>query len=145
VRSEQKRSRGYRKNACFGPLKAGGQSFCDGRSQLRQRRTSAIIQGKILEGSTIHPDDWKADAGLALKSDNHNRVFHRQHEFACGKSHVNGSECFWRFAQHRLAKFNGIPSDAFLLHLKESEFRFNNRKNDLAQIILKSFNQIKRC
>ncbi|MCL2670205.1 MAG: IS1595 family transposase, partial [Syntrophaceae bacterium] len=33
------------------------------------------------------------------------------------------------------AKFNGIQSDAFVLHLKESEFRYNNRHKDLTKII----------
>jgi len=75
----------------------------------------------------------------------HYRVFHSENEFARGKNHVNGIECFWSFAKRRLAKFNGIKSDAFLLHLKESEFRFNNRANDLAPIILKLFNKSKKC
>ena len=51
-----------------------------------------IIQGKILEGSTIHTDGWKAYDGLILNGYNHYRVFHSENEFARGKSHVNGIE-----------------------------------------------------
>ena len=67
-----------------------------------------IIQGKILEGSTIHTDSWKAYDGLILNGYNHYRVFHSEDEFARGKSHVNGIECFWSYAKRRFSKFNGL-------------------------------------
>ena len=35
-----------------------------------------IIQGKILEGSTIHTDGWKAYDGLILNGYEHYRVYH---------------------------------------------------------------------
>ena len=49
-----------------------------------------IIQGKILEGSTVHTDGWKAYDGLVLNGYDHYRVFHSHNEFARGKAHVNG-------------------------------------------------------
>jgi len=36
----------------------------------------------------------------------------------------------------KLAKFNGVPRQTFLLHLKECEFRFNYRAEDLSDRIL---------
>jgi transposase-like protein len=44
-----------------------------------------IIQGKILEGSTIHTDGWKAYEGLILNGYDHYRVFHSHNEFARGE------------------------------------------------------------
>ena len=35
-----------------------------------------IIQGKILEGSTINTDGWKAYDGLILNGYTHHRVFY---------------------------------------------------------------------
>ena len=67
-----------------------------------------VIQGKILEGSTIHTDGWSAYDGLILNGYDHYRVFHSQNEFARAKSHVNGIECFWSFAKRRLAKFRAL-------------------------------------
>ena len=58
-------------------------------------------------------------------------------EFARGKCHVNGIESFWSFAKRRLAKFNGLADSTFYLHLKETEFRFNMRNNNLYDIMLK--------
>ena len=98
-----------------------------------------IIQGHILDGSTINTDGWKAYDGLILNGYDHHRVFHSKDEFARGKCHVNGIENFWSFAKRRLAKFNGCSSGAFALHLKECEFRYNHRNDDLFKIIKQIF------
>jgi transposase-like protein len=94
-----------------------------------------IIQGKILEGSTIHTDGWKAYDGLILNGYDHYRVFHSKNEFARGKCHVNGIEAFWSFAKRRLAKFNGLRDDKFVLHLKKCEFRYNNGDGDIVGVL----------
>ena len=56
--------------------------------------------------------------------------------FVRGKAHVNGIESFWSFTKRRLAQFNGLSDKTFYLHLKESEFRFNNREQNLYKIVL---------
>jgi transposase-like protein len=105
-----------------------------------------IIRGKILEGSTVHTDGWKAYDGPVLNGYDHYRVFHSSNEFARGKSHVNGIEAFWSFAKRRLAKFNGLKDEAFLLHLKECEFWYNNnnKDEDLFKILAKLVNKNKK-
>ena len=100
-----------------------------------------IIQGHILDGSTINTDGWKAYDDLILNGYDNRRVFHSKDEFARGKCHVNGIENFWSFAKRRLAKFNGCSSDAFVLHSKECEFRYNHRNDDLFKIIKEMFNR----
>ncbi|NDU50878.1 transposase, partial [Francisella tularensis subsp. holarctica] len=50
--------------------------------------------------------------------------------------HVNGIESFCSLSKRRLAKFNGLRDDKFVLHLKECEFRWNNKDNDLYKIML---------
>lgn len=77
-----------------------------------------IIQGKILEGSKVYTDGWKAYDGLILNGYEHYRIFQRHNEFARGKSHVNGIESFCSFTKRRLAKFNGLTDSKFFLHLK---------------------------
>ena len=94
-----------------------------------------IIQGKILENSTIYTDGWKAYDGLILNGYDHYRIYHSHNEFARGKNHVNGIESFWSFSKRRLAKFNGLSDDKFVLHLKVCEFRWNNKDSDLYKIM----------
>jgi len=47
------------------------------------------------------------------------------------------TESFWTFTKLRLAKFNGVPIQTFFLHLKETEFRFNHRHNNIYEELLK--------
>ena len=46
---------------------------------------------------------------------------------------------FGVYAKIRLVKFHGIDKRTFNLHLKECEFRFNNRGEDLYKLLLKIF------
>ncbi|MDR3155687.1 MAG: IS1595 family transposase [Holosporaceae bacterium] len=133
-----KRGRGAAgKTPVFGLLKRDGKVFVNVVANCSREELMPIIQGKILEGSTIHTDGWKAYDGLVLNGYDHYRVFHSNNEFARGKSHVNGIEAFWSFAKRRLAKFNGLQDENFLKHLKECEFRYNNKDEDLVKILTK--------
>jgi len=126
-----KRGRGAAgKTPVFGLLKRNGKVYVTVVPNCSREELMPIIQGKILEGSTIHTDGWRAYDGLILNGYNHYRVFHHENEFARGKFHVNGIECFWSYAKRRLAKFNGLTDDKFVLHLKECECRFNHRNDD---------------
>ena len=132
-----KRGRGAAgKTPVFGLLKRGGKVFTSIVPNCSRESLMPVIQGKILAGSTVHTDGWHAYDGLVLNGYDHYRVFHCHNEFARGKSHVNGIENFWSFCKRRLAKFNGCTDEKFLLHLKESEWRYNHRNEDLYKIIL---------
>ena len=68
-------------------------------------------------------------------------IFHHENEFVREKSHVNGIESFWSFAKRRLAKFNGLTDEKFILHLKKCECRFNFRNENFEQFLIKIFFQ----
>ena len=95
-----------------------------------------IITGRVLEGSDIYTDGWKAYDGLVLKGYEHHRIHHHQNQFARGKNHVNGIESFWSCAKFRFLKLRGVRKDRFLLHLKECEWRFNHRRAKLYPLLL---------
>ncbi len=127
-----KRGRGAAgKTPVFGLLKRGGKVFVSIVKNCKKEELMPIIKGKILEGSTVHTDGWRAYDGLILNGYDHYRVHHSANEFARGKCHVNGIESFWSFAKRRLGKFNGIASHKFNLYLKECEFRFNYRNYNI--------------
>ena len=136
-----KRGRGAAgKTPVFGLLKRDGKVFVSVVKNCSKEELLPIIQGHILEGSTVHSDGWKAYDGLILNGYDHYRVHHSEDEFARGKSHVNGIESFWSFAKRRLAKFNGVASHKFNLYLKESEFRFNYRNKNFYDKMLEVLN-----
>lgn len=53
------------------------------------------------------------------------------------RSKINRIDGFWGYAKSRLEKFKGIHSHTYFLHLKESEFRYNNDQDELYHLILK--------
>lgn len=50
---------------------------------------------------------------------------------------INRIENFWGNAKSRLVKFKGMHSSTFHYHMKECEFRFNNRDRNLYPLLLK--------
>ena len=131
-----KRGRGAAgKTPVFGLLNRGEKVFVTVVPDCSRESLMPIIKGLILERSTIYTDSWKAYDGLVLNGYEHYRGLHSENEFARGKSHVNGIENFWSFAKRRLSKFNGCNSDAFVLHLKECEWRYNHRHEDLLPLL----------
>ncbi len=56
---------------------------------------------------------------------------------ARARGRANELKAFWSFAKRRLAQFNGIAPNKLMLHLKECEFRFNNAKSDLFELMSK--------
>ena len=128
------------KTIVFGLLKRQGRVYTKIIPNVTRAILTRIIKTKVRSGSTIHSDGWGGYDGLVdLGYRKHYRVNHGQDEFARGKSHINGIENFWGLAKVRLAKFRGIHKQTFYLHLKECEFRFNHRHDDLYAILLTLF------
>lgn len=125
----------------IGLLKRNGTVYARPIKNCTRAQLMPVIKGKVLEGSTIHTDGWTSYDGLILNGYKHKRVFHSKDEFVRGKSHVNGIESFWSYTKRRLNKFNGIKKEYFLLHLKESEYRWNHRKQDLYKILLEEIRE----
>lgn len=136
-----KRGRGAKgKVPVIGLLKRNGKVYAQIVENCTRRELMPVIQGKILEESTIYTDGWKSYDGLVLNGYKHYRIHHHKNEFARGKNHVNGIESFWSYTKRRLLKFNGIRKNKFLLHLKESQFRWNNRGN-IYKLLLENFRE----
>jgi len=133
-----KRGRGAAgKTPVIGLLKRGGKVFTEIVENCSHQELMPIIKGQVLSETTIYTDGWKSYDGLVLGGYKHHRIHHHRNEFARGKNHVNGIESFWSFAKLRLAKLRGIRSDALIIHLKESEWRWNHRDVNLYRFLLK--------
>jgi len=130
-----KRGRGARgKIPVIGVLKRGGKVYTKVVENCSRHQIMPILKGKILEESTIFTDGWKSYHGLIYQGFQHYRIYHSKNEFVRGKNHINGIESFWSFVKRRMSKQNGVRKDKFLLHLKESEFRWNHR-SDMYKIL----------
>ena len=142
-RIKGRRGRGaYKKVPVIGLRKRGGKVFTEIIEDCSRASLQAVIRGRIDPGSIVHTDGWPGYHGLIdLGFKKHYRVDYGSNEFARGKRHINGIESFWSFAKMRMAKFRGFRRKCFYLHLKETEFRFNHRDQDIYLITLKIIRQ----
>lgn len=132
----------YGKTRVFGIFQRMGKVYTEVVPDCAKATLQAIIRGRVNLDSIIHSDGWRGYNGLVdLGYKKHYRVQHGQNEFARGRCHINGIESFWSFAKRRLMKFHGVPGQTFYLHLKECEFRFNYRGDELYAIILKTIRE----
>jgi len=58
-----------------------------------------------------------------------------------GWNHINRIEVFWSLIKHWLYQYRGIPKNYFPLYLKEVEWRFNHRNENLVVLLRKLLNQ----
>ena len=125
------------KTIVFGLLQRGDKVYTAIVPNASKAALQAVIRGRASLSSVLHTDGWAGYHGLVdLGYDKHLRVEHRENIFAQQLNHINGIESFWSLAKRRLARFCGVPKHTFYLHLKESEFRFNHRHNDLYKTLL---------
>ena len=134
-----KRGRGaFGKTIVFGIYKRNGCVYTEIVPNCSRKTLYAIIKGRVGVASTIHTDGFRTYDGIVdLGYQKHYRVQHGKDEFAVGTNHINGIEGFWGLAKVRLVKFRGMSKNTFYLHLKECEFRFNYRNQDLYKVLLK--------
>lgn len=139
-RKKGKRGRGaYGKTIVFGIYKRNGKVYTEIVPNCSRATLQDIIQGKVDEGSIIHSDKWRGYNGLVdLGYRKHYRIDHGNNEFVKGRSHINGIEGFWGYAKTRLSKFKGMNRNTFYFHLKETEFRYNYRKENLYKLVMEN-------
>ena len=140
-RVKGKRGRGASgKTIVFGIFQRNGKVYTEIVPDARRKTLQDIIRGRVDLETVIHSDGWRGYIGLVdLGYKKHFRVHHGKNEFVRGNTHINGIESFWGYAKTRLSKFRGIHRNSFYLHLKESEFRFNYRHENIYHIMLKIF------
>ena len=125
-----KRGRGAgKKTSVFGMLKRNNCVYTQIVKHCSAKELLPIIRDlSDMNETEFYSDCWGAYDGLVdYGAKAHYRVKHSKNEFAKGRNHINGIENFWGYAKHRLSKFKGISKNNFILHLKETEFRYNTK------------------
>ena len=122
----------------FAMLKRGDKVYTQIVKNCSVSELLPIIKGKADTDAVIYSDgfksyDWLVNYGYKK----HYRVKHGENEFADGHNHIDGIENFWGLCKVRLAKFRGVHKHTFYLHIKECEFRYNYRNQNIYLILLK--------
>ena len=77
------------------------------------------------------------DLMIDVKTGKHEFISQKKDKNESSRKVLNRLESFWGNAKSRLSKFKGIHSSTYKYHLKECEFRYNYRQEDLYQLLLK--------
>ena len=132
-----------RKTPVFGILERGGRVHCQIVRNCSKKTLQAIIQGHVRPSATVTSDGFRGYDGLVeagfARHHRINKYWRRDRPvYVENGVHINGIESFWSYAKRRHQKFNGLRRSRFPTFLKETEFRFNNREQDLYKILLTS-------
>lgn len=135
-----KRGRGaYNKAIVFGILERNGKVYTRVVPNVTAKTLMDEIKAKTHKGSVFYTDCFISYKSLKQYGKHHK--INKQYSFAAGKTHINGIEGFWSYAKERFHKYHGINMMNYPLYLKEMEFRFNHRNEDIYELL---FNMIIR-
>lgn len=119
----------------FGILMRGGGVYVHVIKKADKETLMPIVRLVVEPGATVLTDKWRGFVDLGLDGYKHRSVNHSEEYMDRKGNHINGIESFWSFAKRRLTKFNGIARTTLPLHIKECEFRYNNK--DVAGVLKK--------
>ena len=112
-------------------LKRRGKVYVEMLADCTTSKLRHLLQNKTADLKImVHSIDIKEDAGMiAIGYDNNKTLANKP-------SCVANLDKFWQYIKERTKKFQGIAKHKYHLHLKESEFRFNFRNDNLYIVML---------
>jgi transposase len=119
----------------FGMLERQGRIFTTIVDNVTAETLLNEIKSNSEKGSVFYTDKFRSYKSLKFYG-KHLTIDHNKY-FKNGRRHINGLEGFWSFAKERLLKYHGINKNNFLLYLKEMEFRYNYKKENLFNLLIK--------
>ena len=123
------------KHLVFGLYQRNGQVLTFPVPDRKTDTLIPLIMAHTKAGSLYYSDNWHAYTWLSVKGNHVVVEKERGAPQAKGRDHFNGIEGFWSYSKNWLYQARGIPRHHFHLYLKETEFRFNNRDQDLFPMI----------
>ena len=139
-RRKGNRGRGaFNKQPVFGILERNGRVFTTVVEDVSAKTLFEFIKKRTKKGSVFYTDDFKSYKDLKQYG-KHNKVKHSK-TFGKGHNHINGIEGFWSFAKERFHKYHGINKKNYPLYIKEMEFRFNHKNEELYPKLVEVFRQ----
>jgi transposase len=135
-RRKGKRGRGSGgKSIVFGLLERDGRVYTRVVENVSAQELLEIIRKKTRKGSVYYTDTFKSYNSLK-RLGKHHRINHSKVFAFRGKNHINGIEGFWSFAKHILYNYRGVSKYHFPMYLKEVEYRYNHRKDNLFKLFI---------
>lgn len=120
----------------FGILERDGRVSVEVVPNVKAETVLALAVEKVRRGSIVYTDKFQIYDSLMFCGYRHLKINHSV-QFSRGRVHINGLEGFWSFAKERLMKHHGIAPPNFPFYLKEMEFRYNHRQDDIFTYVVR--------
>jgi transposase len=131
-RRKGKRGRGAAgKSVVFGLLERDGKVYTKVVQSVTAEELMRHIKGHTRKGSVYYTDAFRGYQSLQRYGKHHTVNHSKSHVDKRTKNHINGIEGFWSYAKHILYNYRGVSKYHFPMYLKEIEYRFNHRKENL--------------
>ena len=131
-RRKGKRGRGARgKSVVFGLLERDGKVYTKVVQSVTAEELMRHIKARTRKGSVYYTDAFRGYQSLKRYGKHHTVSHSRSFVDKRTKNHINGIEGFWSYAKHILYNYRGVSKYHFPMYLKEIEYRFNHRKENL--------------
>ena len=127
------------KHVVFGIYQRNGKVLTFPIASRGQGTLIPLILKHTKPGGLYYTDEWQAYTFLNIRG-NH-VVVRKERGRAKGRDHINGIEGFWSYAKHWLYHYRGVPRSHFPFYLKEIEWRFNYRHENLVKLLRKYLSQ----
>ena len=139
-RRKGRRGRGAAgKSVVFGLLERDGRVYTKVVEHVSADTLMAHIQTTTRKGSVYYTDAFRGYQSLRRYGKHHTVNHTKSLVDRRTKNHINGIEGFWAFAKHILYNYRGVSKYHFPMYLKEIEYRFNHRRDNLFKLFLHTF------
>jgi transposase len=136
-RRKGKRGRGAAgKSIVFGLLERDGRVYTRVVEGVSAETLMTVIRKKTRKGSVYYSDTFKSYNSLKRLGKHHTVNHSKSMVDKKTKNHINGIEGFWSFAKHILYNYRGVSKYHFPMYLKEVEYRYNHRNDNLFKLFL---------
>jgi transposase len=139
-RRKGKRGRGASgKSVVLGLLERGGTVYTRVVEHVTAEELMEHIRTHTRKGSVYFSDAFRSYRSLRRWGKHHCVSHQKSLVDKRTKNHINGIEGFWSYAKHILYHYRGVSKYYFPMYLKEIEYRFNHRKENVFKLLLKIY------
>ena len=136
-RHKDRRGRGARdKSVVFGLLERDGKVYTKVVESVTAEELMRHIRARACKGSVYYTDAFRGYQSL--------KRYGAHHTVSHGRALGTGtprtpSEDFWSYAKHILRNYRGVSRHNFPMYLKEIEYRFNHRRENLFRSFIRVY------
>ncbi len=136
-RRKGKRGRGAAgKSIVFGLLERDGRVYTKVVENVTAKELLSHIKKHTRKGSVYHTDTFRSYNSLKRLGKHHTINHEKSFKNKKTKNHINGIEGFWSYTKHILYNYRGVSKYYFPMYLKEVEYRFNHRGDNLFKLFI---------